>query len=307
MLIRTSATPGVAHRRGTYRLEEEPPNLRGLLFMQNKDASVEVLRYSGETIPGGPPDIPPEAVTEQGVFISVNGIGQDWKSHRSQIKDWFHGGADYGVELPGPVIGIHEGERKSPLHDGLRILKNTVLTKAIQSGKSAAQIRDKAYRNDPSVKTIHDQLAQSLKASRQVTLMAHSGGASQVALALALLVDEGGPSARTDVAEKVRVLGTAPATHRNDLEWAGVKPDNLMITGSRRDPVYRFYRNHLNPERPWSALKFLGDGLCGSIGFALQPGPYHDGFYIFAGNQEDGRHKIGEFLQGGPGADSPLP
>jgi hypothetical protein len=280
--------------------------MRGLLFMQNKDETVEVLRYSGESDPDTPPDIPSEAVTKSGVYISVDGIGQDWNGHRAQIRDWFHGGADYGVELPGPVIGIHEGEGKTAIHDGARILKNTFYTKLLQRGRSPEGLREKIYANDPSVKTIHDQLAQSLRVGRQVTFMAHSGGGSQVALALALMATDESSEWKPAISQKVRVLGTAAATHRNDLEWAGVESENVMMTGSKRDPVYRFYRNHIDAHRPSTLLGFIGDGVGAAIKFAFDQGPYHEGEYIFGGNKADGEHRIGNFLAGGVGRDAPL-
>ena len=308
MLIGRSQQAQPIRQRQVYTLDEEPPSLRGLLFMQNQDASVEVLRYSGESDPSTPPDIPQEAVTKHGVFISVDGIGQDWNKHRAQIRDWFHGAEDYGVSLPGPVVGIHEGEGKNTLHAGVRILKNTMYLKALQSGRCSTQsVREKAYKNDPSVKTIHDQLQQSLRVGRQVTFMAHSGGASQVALALALAVEDGGAEAQAAVAKQVRFLGTAPAGHRNDLEQSGVKPENIMITGSKRDPVYRFFRNHLDHSRPLTFFKFLFDGVGAAAKFVLEPGPYHQGEYIFGHNKTEEGHNIGKFLEGGVGKDFPLP
>lgn len=290
-----------------YAPQEEPPNLRGLLFKQESNGEVEILKYSGQTDPRSSPDIPPDAVTPRGVFISVDGIGQDWNTHRQQIAHWFHGGADYGVKLPGPVIGIHEGEGKNSLSDGWRILKNTVYTKALQSDiKSPDSIRESVYANDPSVKAIHDQLSQSLRVGREVTLMAHSGGASQVALALTLLAKDSQTDWKPLISEKVRVLGTAPAAHRKDLEKAGVDSDKIMITGSVQDPVYRFYRNYLNPKNPLTLLRFLADGLSASVQFALNRGPFHQGEYVFSMNIVEGKHQIGEFLEGGKGSDSPL-
>jgi hypothetical protein len=303
MLIR----PLAKRPREIYLPQEEPPNLKGLLFMQKRDETVEVLRYSGESSPETPPDIPDEAVIDGRVYISVDGIGQNWDKHRSQIRDWFHGGADYGVKIPGPVIGIHEGEGKSSLHDGVRVFKNTLFTKALQKGVSPDTVREKIYHNDPSVKAIHDQLAQSLRVGREVTLMAHSGGGSQVALALALMAQDENNDWKPAISEKVRVLGTASAGHRKDLEWARVASDNIMMTGSERDPVYRFYRNHIDVEKPWTLLRFLSDGVGGAIKFALKPGPFHQGEYIFAQNINGESHRIGDFLSGGVGRDAPLP
>lgn len=298
--------PSTDRPRQVFTLEQEPPNLRGLLFQQSTDGQVEVLAYSGETEPDSEPDIPEAAVGEQGVYISVDGIGQDWNRHREQIRDWFHGGADYGVKLPTPIIGIHEGEGKNGLSDGLRILRNTALLKGLQSGLvGVKKTRAAAYRNDPSVKAIFDQLKQSLRVGRQVNFMAHSGGAAQVALALALLAEEG-ESWRNSVAHNVRVLGTAPAASRQDFLWAGVKNEDIHITGSERDPVYRFFKNHIDLTKPTSLLRFVGDGLAATWDFLRSPGPYHSGEYIFAGNQVAERHLIADFLNGGAGGSRPL-
>jgi hypothetical protein len=294
--------------RRLYGLQEEPPELQGLLFQQYPDGTVRVLRRSGETDPDSVPDIPADAVMKGSVFISVDGIGQNWNRHREQIRDWFHGGADFGTSLPVSVIGIHEGEGQSGLHDGLRILKDTALNKTLQSGRvSTDWVRQRAYQVDPAVKTVYDQLRQSLKAGRQVTLMVHSGGGAQVALALSLLAcEEDGPW-RQRIADDVRILGTAPAASRQDFEWAGVEADSIMVTGSRRDPVHAFFRNHLDPGKPCSLLPFAFLGVATSLRFALKPGPFHQGEYIFGSNQRDGVHQIGEFLAGGPGHDSLIP
>lgn len=292
----------------TYGLQEEPPELRGLLFQQNQDGSVRLLRRSGETDPDTPPDIPEEALVGDRVFISVDGISQDWRRHREQISEWFHAGSDYATSVKGPVIGIHEGEGPSALHDVLRVLKDTLLTKGLQSGLlKLRQARERAYANDPSVKTIYDQLKQSLRVGRQVTLMVHSGGAAQAALALALLGAESGGRWRPRIAESVRVLGTAPAAHRRDFEWAGVRGEEIMVTGSRRDPVYGFYSHHVDPKRPWSLLPFLGGGALTSLKFAFHSGPFHQGEYIFSANKGPEGHAIQQFLDGGQGSDRELP
>ena len=279
--------------------------MRGLLFQQNVDGRVTVLARSGQTDPGSEPDIPEEALHGDRVFISVDGIGQDWSRHREQISDWFQGGVDYGVDLGGPVIGIHEGEGKNTLADSWRILKNVVALKKLQVGGGRSErVRQDIYANDPSVKTIFDQLAQSLKAGRDVTFMAHSGGAAQVALALALY----GPDSqrRDEIADRVRVLGTAPAASFEDFASAGVREENILVTGSTRDPVFEIFRNYWTPQKPVSLLPVLGRAAWSGARFLLQPGPYHQGNHIFPYHQQEGGHRLGDFLAGGPGGSYPL-
>lgn len=285
---------------------EEPPDMRGLLFQQNPDGKVTILARSGQTDPDSPPDIPSEAVHDNRVFISVDGIGQDWTRHREQISDWFQGGAEYGVDLGGPVIGIHEGEGKNTLSDSWRILKNVVALKKLQiGGERSEDFRQSVYANDPSVKTVYDQLTQSLKAGREVTFMAHSGGAAQVALALALYAADA-KHGREKIAAGVRVLGTAPAASFEDFTSVGVREENVLVTGSTRDPVFQMFRNFWTPQKPFSLLPSVARTLWSGGRFLLQPGPYHQGEHIFQHHQKDGSHRLGEFLAGGPGGRYPF-
>lgn len=298
--------PAFSGRRVTYKFNEEPPDMKGLLFQQEQDGSVQILARSGETDPDSSPDIPDSALHGDQVFISVDGIGQDWSRHREQIRDWFQGNADYGVDLGGTVIGIHEGEGKNALSDGWRIVKNTALLKALQDGVGDVdKLRDAAYANDPSVKTIHDQLAQSLKVGRKITFMAHSGGASQVALALSLFSQA--DSQRQLIEENVRVLGTAPAASSKDFVLAGVRDENVLVTGSKRDPVFQIFKNFWRPRRPWTLLPVVGQALWTGAKFVLKSGPFHQGEYIFEQNRTANSHRIGEFLEGGTGGQNPLP
>ncbi len=301
---RQSDDPGLRN----YRLTEEPPELRGVLFQQDRDGTVTLLRRSGETDPTGPPDIPRDAAVDGEVFISVDGIGQDWTRHREQIRDLFHGGLPSGSNLQRPVIGIHEGEGKDGISDGLRIVKNTLILKSLQAGiLSASKAKRLAYRNDPAVKTIYDQLRQSLEVGRHVTFMAHSGGGAQVALAMSMLALEENGRFEDAIGTKVRVLATAPAASERDFLAAGVASENLYLTGSGKDPVHRFYRRHMDFRRPPSVVSAVADGLVGSARFLLNKGPYHSGEYIFEQNQTHNGSHIAEFLHGGPGEYRPIP
>src|SRR5690606_7867470 len=93
----------------------------------------------------------------------------------------------------------------------------------------------------------HDMVRQCLQVGRQVTLMTHSGGGAQTALALSLLAREEDGRFRSEITAKVRVLSTASAASRQDFEEAGVAPANLLYTGSRKDAVYRIFRHHIHP------------------------------------------------------------
>ena len=84
---------------GTAGGQDEPPELYGALFQQQRDGTVKVLRYSGQTSPGTRPDIGEDAAPDGEVFISVNGIDQSWADHRQQITDWYHGGFESGLEV----------------------------------------------------------------------------------------------------------------------------------------------------------------------------------------------------------------
>lgn len=305
MKITAQRAPGPLR---SYTPQEEPPELRGVLFQQDKDGTVTLLKRSGESRPDGPPDIPSEAVINDQVFISVDGIGQDWNRHREQIRDWFHGGMPDGADLARPIIGIHEGEGKNGLQDVWRIIKNTALLKSLQAGcRSPESVKQAAYRNDPAVKTIYDQLRQSLNAGRQVTFMAHSGGGAQVALAMSILGKEEDARYAEALGKSVRVMGTAAAASSEDFLKAGVRQENLFMTGSRRDPVHRFFRTHMDFRRPLSVPIAVGDGILGSIQFLFKRGPYHEGEYIFAQNRSPSGNRIETFLKGGPGGLHPLP
>lgn len=305
MLIRPSVQTAT-RPLAVYGPHQEPPELRGVLFQQERDGTVKVLRYSGQTSPTSPPDVGEDAVVDGEVFFSVNGIDQDWAGHRQQIKDWYHGGFSTGANWDRPIVGIHEGDRKGAA-DILRVLKNTLILKSFQAGLGGLEkTRRAAYANDPSVKTIHDQLRQNLAVGRQVTLMAHSGGGSQVALALTLLAQEG-EKWENAIADKVRVMGTAATCTREDLRQAGVEDQNIFMTYSKRDPVPGFYRTPTSLHKPWSVLRAGARGLRLLVGEKLKPGPWHEGHYIFEQNMTPQGSRIVNFLEGGSGGTSPLP
>lgn len=298
--------PSIASRPLPVGPHQDPPELRGALFQQEPDGTVKVLRYSGQTSPTSPPDVGEDAAAGGEVFISVNGIDQDWASHRQQIRDWYHGGFSTGANWQRPIVGVHEGDRKGAA-DTLRVFKNTLILKTLQGGLGSLEgIRQAAYANDPSVKTIHDQLRQSLAVGRRVTLMAHSGGGSQVALALSLLAREKDGLWEDAISQDVRVMATAATCTRDDLRQAGVSDCNIFMTYSNKDSVPGFYRSPTSLLRPLSVARAAARGLYLRAWEKLRPGPWHQGHYIFQHNMTAEGSRIVKFLEGGPGGIYPI-
>lgn len=285
----------------------DPPKYNGALFQQAPDGEVKILRLSGETSPDGPPDIGTDGAVNDEVFISVNGIDQDWEEHHQQIKNWWHGGFSDGADLKRPVTGIHQGNRPG-LADQVRVFKNTMLLKTLQAGWcSTEKIQKSAYKSDPAVKTIHDQLRQNLAVGRNITMMAHSGGGSQVALALAILSREDDGLWAEAISKNVRVLGTAATATRDDFQQSGVQDKNIFLTYSLRDPVPSFYRNPTSFKKPWTMVQATLQGLAVSVSTGFRAGPHHEGQYIFEQNMTPDGNRIAKFVEGGPGGTYQLP
>lgn len=308
MLIRPSVAPPASSPAAASLVlpYAEPPELRGALFQQNRDGTVRLLRTSGQTSPTSPPDIGEDAAVGGEVFISINGIDQDWAGHVRQIKDWYHGGFANGANWQRPVIGIQEGDRDGAA-DIKRVLKNTFLLKGLQAGVlSTGTVRKLAYANDPSVKTIHDELRQSLAVGRKVTFMAHSGGGSQLALAMSLLAEEKDGLWEDAISRDVRVMCTAATCTRDDLRQAGVKDENIFTTYSKQDSVPGFYRTATDLRRPWTILRAGARGVYLRVREKFKPGPWHQGHYIFDQNTTSDGSRIVKFLEGGKGGVYPL-
>lgn len=294
---RRSAQEGIArYVQHQERAERgEPPHLRGLVFKQSPDGTSENLRFSGQTTPEGP-DIPVDAVVDGSVLISVDGIGQEVSEHHRQIKDLLHGGSEVGANLQRPVLGVHEGSGPDRKSDLLRIGRNVIFTKALQSGLfNAEKIEKIAYRNDPSVKAVKDLLQQALESGLKVTLMAHSGGGSQVALALNLLSRQNGGLWKKKIPDNVRVLSLAGAASSKD--YSGVRSQDLLYTGSRRDDVYKMFHNHLHPWAWHRNLPFLKNGVEAALGIGVDKST-HALDYIFAQHETEQGNRLEGFLRG---------
>ncbi len=291
--------------------QQEPPHLKGIVYEQTPQGDVNVLRLSGETKPELPADIPESAVNADGrVVIYVDGIHQEWPEQQRQIRCFFHGQAGSGADVGQSVIGIHEGAGKSGVHDAARIGKALVMLKLVQNRVVPLEwASKKLFKIDPAIKSVHDQVKQSLLAGRKVQLVTHSGGGAETAAALTLLSRQG---MKQQVSDNVRVLSMASAAAHKDFTKAGVKAENIFYTGSKSDPVYSVFRNYLGPLSPFSAVGFAVDTT--RYLYQMLKGKninvvrhYHSPDYIFHHNMVDGSQRIQKYLNGDPGGKFPLP
>lgn len=279
----------------------EPPELRGVVFEQWPDGRAQILRYSGETTPEGP-DLPADAVVDNEVVFYVDGIGQRLSEHQRQIRSVLHGGQSESANLSRPILGIHEGAGRSTMHDIVRIGKAMALTKSLQYDLAPLDwVRSKAYQVDPSVHSIHNLLRQALVAGHQVTLMCHSGGGAQTALALSILAREEDGRWTEKISDQVRILSLAGAASEQDFKMAGIKSENLLYTGSGRDPVYSAFRNHLGPYSWKSNFKAVYDAAQAGLNYLREKKIYHAPDYLFAQHQQTEGNRLEAFLLGGPG------
>lgn len=297
------------------KAEEEPGLLKGVVFLQDVDKSMRVLKFSGQTRPEVPPgavsDIPPEAVRFNRVVISVDGISQMWDEHQRQIHRYLHRGGPpggVGADVAQPVIGIHQGSGKSSVADVIRIGKDLALLKGLQAGIiPTAWARERASVVDPAVKSLHDMVQQALHDGLDVQIVNHSGGGQETALALTLLKKEGWEQ---QIREHVRVLAMAPACSFQDLEMSGVKKENIFYTASQNDPVWRMFHHHVhtNPLKlPLNVLPIY-EGIKYLVTMRREHLAVHSPDYIFRCNMKpDGKQRIQEFLTGSDGGTYVLP
>lgn len=283
----------------------EPSSLHGIVFSRYPQGRYHILKFPNETKPDIPPiDIPQDAVKDGRVVISVNGIGQELGHHLGDIRRFLQASSarDHGANVGQPVIGVHEGVHKKKALDVIRIGADIGYMKLVQSRALPLRWLSKlVYRIDPTVKAVHDEVRQSLQAGRDVQLVVHSGGGAEAALALNILAREDKGRYRQDIADKVRVLALAPATSRKDFEKAGVQRDNILVTGSSRDPVYEFGRRYIEPALTATFLPALV--AMGMTWAKHGPSPTHSLDYLFSANAAGGQNRLQRFLDGGPGGD----
>ena len=291
--------------------EEEPIHLKGVVYEHTTKNEINVLKYSGQTVGELPADIPESALNKDGrVVIYVDGIHQEITEQHRQIRSFFQGQASTGANVDQSVIGIHEGAGKSGLHDGIRIGKALGMLKLVQNHLVPLEWASRQiYKIDPAIKSVHDEVKQSLLAGRNVQLITHSGGGAETATALTLLAREG---MKDQISEKVRILSMASAAAHKDFTKAGVKAENIFYTGSNNDPVYSIFRHYLGPVNVISAVGFAMEAC--RYGYEMLKGKneqvifhYHSPDYIFDRNMTAEGQKIQKFLNGGPGGKFPLP
>jgi hypothetical protein len=294
----------------------EPGELMGVVYEQYADGSTRVLAAPGTTTPDLPPDgpnIPNDAVVNNRVVIYADGIHQRISTQQDQIHRLLqadpHDPKD-GVNVGQPVIGVHEAVGKSALDDGTRIAADLAYTKAVQGRyMPLAWVRKAAYRADPTVKSVHDEIRQSLEAGRDVLLCMHSGGGAISALALNLLAHENHGKWKNAIRDHVRVLALSTAAAARDFELAGVKPENLYYTGSRQDPVHNIMHHFIHPYNFLGNFPFIGTAIADGLKAAMDPkfGPYHSPDYILWANARGGHSRIQDFIDGAPGGNYVLP
>lgn len=295
--------------------QEEPPNLKGLVFLQNPDQSLRILKQGGQTRPqvpsGDPSDIPADAIRFNRVVIYTDGISQEWGEQQRQIYRFLHRGGPpggTGADVGQPVIGIHEGSGKSAVADVVRIAKDLSLLKGLQSGVvPTAWALEKVSVVDPAVKALHDTVQQALHDGLDVQLVNHSGGGQETALALTLLKKQG---FEQQIRDHVRVLAMAPACSVKDLEMAGVKNENIYYTASEHDPVWRIFHHHVetNPLKLPLNLIPIYEGIKFLFTMRREHLAVHSPDYIFKNNMlPNGKQRIQEFLTGSPGGSHVLP
>ncbi|MHB2017693.1 MAG: hypothetical protein ACYCW6_12155 [Candidatus Xenobia bacterium] len=275
------------------------PALHGMVFEEYPDGQVVTLRNGGQTSPDGS-DIPADAVRNNRVFMFVDGIHTTLQGMEKYGTDLFETANNPArTDVKQPIIGIHEGVGLSYIDEMLRILNDFEAIKAYQAGIAVPGLDKLAYKQDPAVKSVHDEILQSLQAGHDVTLAAHSGGGAESALALTILQHEGYGQA---IADHVRLVEFAPAAAPEDFTLAGVRPENLYYTGSHQDPVWALFHNYVQPPLEPQAFP----NILRALNDLAHPGAvqYHSPYYIFANNETaDGQSMIQQFLDGAPGGD----
>jgi hypothetical protein len=288
--------------RDSLLVAPEPAVLQGQVYTHDPDGTTHALAMSGETRPtAGPagPDIPASAVRNNRVVIYVDGIRYMRSSQQADIGKLLQSTGDDAslAHVDQPVVGIHEGVGQGLLSDPLRIVSDFVFLKAIQGGNSTAGQIAAIYANDPAVKSLHDEVRQSLEAGRDVLLAAHSGGGTETALALTLLSQEEDGRFAAAVGDHVRVLQIAPAASLQDFQWAGVRPENIYYTDSRSDPAYGAFHVFVPPD---DAAQMVTNALSALVDVKPSALERHSPYYIFAHNRADGESSIQQFIDGAP-------
>ncbi len=256
-----------------YNVRPEPKELRGAVFLQRPDGTVDPQRG---------PRLPEEAVRDNRVIVYVDGIHQSMQEQQRQIRELM---SDMGQ----PVVGVHEGSGTTILHDSQRQAKNLVYLKSIQTDlEDASSLRSRIFSNDKAVKSVYNLVRQGLDAGRDITLVTHSGGGIEAALALHMLAEKGYGQ---KIESQLRVLSLASGVSPEDFTTAGVKQDHLYYTGSDADLAFQLARHFL----PVAVPGALGGALSWLLERPAEEVLAHSPDYLFEAN---GKTTLENFMTG---------
>ncbi len=270
----------VTYPPGAYRFQDdfysvrpEPRKLCGAVFLQQPDGSVTLQK--GAELPAG-------AVRDNRVIVYVDGIHQSFPEQQRQIRELMS-------DLGQPVVGVHEGSGTTILHDSRRQAKNLVYLKSLQNDlEDAHSLRSRVFHNDPAVKSVFNLLRQGLDAGRDITLVTHSGGGIEAALALHMLADKGYTE---KIESQLRVLSLASGVSPEDFQTAGVKSEHLYYTGSDADLAFQLARHFL----PVAVPGALGGALSWLLERPADEVLAHSPDYLFEAN---GKTALENFMTG---------
>lgn len=294
--------------------KSEPATMRGEVYVHYGHGHVRTLALSGQTTatpaPGQGPLVPDSLAPHNRVVIYVDGIQQSRRDESAEIAKHLQSSSGVGCDMGQPVIAVHEGKTPSPLGDVWRITKDVFTLKQAQlPWANAARLLTRCAKFDPAVKAVHDLVRQSLDARRDVVLTAFSGGGEEVALALQLLSREDKGATRKLIAEHVRVLGLSPAASREDFLLSGLRPENLLVAASRKDPLRRFSSHFVHPLNMFANIPAIAGGLS-AVAHLLSHTDMrsHNTQYILAKTiTPDGKKPVEAFLNGGMGGEILVP
>ncbi len=279
--MNTLAAPVVAgYPAGSYRFQDdfytvrpEGRRLSGAVYVQSPQGDVAMKRSL---------DLPREAVVDNRVVIYLDGIHQSIGEQQRQIRELFSG-------MDRPVVGIHEGSGKTILHDSHRQASNLLALKSIQTGALSAQtLRSRIFSNDPAVKSVYNLLRQGMDSGTDITLVTHSGGGIEGALALHMLREKG---YEAKIGQHVRILSLASGVAPEDFTGAGIKNENLFYTGSKADLAFQLARHFL----PVAVPGALGGAVSWMMERPREEVLAHSPDYLF---QENGQAVLEGFMQG---------
>lgn len=280
----------VSYPPGAYRFKEdfhnvrpEPRKLRGAVYVQTPAGDIQARRDRS---------VPPQAIADNRVVIYLDGIHQSIGEQQRQIRELMSG-------MGRPIVGVHEGSGKTILHDSHRQANNLLALKTIQGGGlSAETLRSRIFKNDPAVKSVFNLLRSGMDAGTDITLITHSGGGIEGALALAMLNEKGyGPK----ISQHLRVLSLASGVAPEDFTRMGVKSENLFYTGSKADLAFQLARNFL----PVAVPGALGGALAWALERPFEEVLAHSPDYLF---QANGQAELESFMEGkSPGKFSEVP